>query len=85
MRALRDELLAGGISSTALVEGSSLDESWFDRPEVPASRAQRVTIMRNAWRLAKRSDTALRAGSRQRISASAHQRFRTVWLRHGQQ
>ena len=68
LRALRDELLEEGVSSAALVEGSGMDESWFDSPDIPPSRTQRVTIMRNAWRLARRSDAALRAGCRQTIS-----------------
>jgi len=68
LRALRDELVEEGVSSAALVEGSGIDESWFDRPDIPPSRTQRVTIMRNAWRLASRSDAALRAGCRQKIS-----------------
>lgn len=68
LRALRDELLGQGVSSAALLEGSGMEEAWFDRPDLPPSRTQRVTIMRNAWRLARRSDAALRAGCRQTIS-----------------
>jgi AraC-like DNA-binding protein len=68
LRALRDELLEEGVSTTELIAGSGMTESWFDRPDIPPSRAQRVTIMRNAWRLARRSDAALRAGCRQTIS-----------------
>lgn len=68
LRALRDELLEEGVSSAELVEGSGMDVSWFERPDLPPSRTQRVTIMRNAWRLARRSDAALRAGCRQTIS-----------------
>jgi len=67
LRALRDELLEEGVSSAELVEGSGVDESWFDSPDIPPSRTQRVSIMRNAWRLARRSDAALRAGCRQTI------------------
>jgi AraC-like DNA-binding protein len=68
LRALRDELLEQGVKSAELVEGTGMGESWFDRPDFPPSQAQRVMIMRNAWRVARRGDTAVRAGCRQTIS-----------------
>jgi AraC-like DNA-binding protein len=67
LRALRDELLEQGVTTADLVEGTGMSEAWFDRPDFPPSQAKRVMIIRNAWRLARRSDTALRAGSRQTI------------------
>mgnify|MGYP000921531201 FL=1 len=67
LRALRDELLDQGVSTADLLQDTGMSEAWFDRPDFPPGQAQRVMIIRNAWRLARRSDTALRAGSRQTI------------------
>ena len=65
--ALGDELLDQGVSTADLLQDTGMSEAWFDRPDFPPGQAQRAMNIRNAWRLARRSDTALRAGSRQTI------------------
>jgi AraC-like DNA-binding protein len=67
-RALRDELVAQGVHEHELTEGSGIHRAWFTNPDAPIGYPQRLRLIRNAWRLGRLPDTALRAGQRQRVS-----------------
>lgn len=67
MGALLAELQAQGVPSRAVLEGSGLTEQHFGDQQVRMSHAQKVTLYRNALRLAGTGDVGLRAGQRQRL------------------
>ncbi len=66
--ALRDELAEQGVDEATLLAGTRIARDWFVSPDPPLVQTQRIAVIRNAWRLARRPDTALRAGARQRVS-----------------
>lgn len=66
--ALRDELAEQGVAESALLAGTQITSHWFEQPTEALTHGQRLSLIRNAWRLARRPDTALRAGQHQRIS-----------------
>jgi AraC-like DNA-binding protein len=66
--ALAGELAAEGISVRDLFARSGVDPSQLEDAHARISHRQRLTLYRNAKRLAKRSDVGLLAGARQRIS-----------------
>ena len=66
--ALAAELAAEGISVRDLFARTGVDAAQLEDPQARISYRQRLAIYRNAKRLAKRSDIALLAGARQRIS-----------------
>lgn len=68
LKALIEEMESQGVTSRALLRGTGVCAEQFDDYAALISRDQRLAIYRNAQRLAKRSDVALRAGARQRIS-----------------
>ncbi|CAN7482819.1 AraC family transcriptional regulator [Variovorax sp. LjRoot290] len=68
LKALVAEMESQGVSSRALLSRTGVLSEQFDDHSMLISRDQRLAIYRNAQRLAKRSDVALRAGARQRIS-----------------
>jgi AraC-like DNA-binding protein len=65
--ALRDELADQGVAESELLAGTQIARHWFEQPTEALPHGQRLSLIRNAWRLARRPDTALRAGRRQRI------------------
>lgn len=65
--ALRDELVEQGVLESELLAGTQIAADWFEQPTEALPHGQRLSLIRNAWRLARRPDTALRAGQRQRI------------------
>jgi AraC-like DNA-binding protein len=67
LKALVDEMESQGVSLRALLSRTGVRSEQFDDHSALISRDQRLAIYRNAQRLAKRSDVALRAGARQRI------------------
>ncbi len=67
-RALRDELLAQGVTEQEFTDGAGIPRNWFAKPDAPIGYPQRLRLIRNAWRLGRLPDTALRAGERQRVS-----------------
>ncbi|WP_315743677.1 MULTISPECIES: AraC family transcriptional regulator [unclassified Bradyrhizobium] len=68
LSALAGELAAEGISVHDLFERTGLDASLLEDVHARISHRQRLAIYRNAKRLARRTDIALLAGARQRIS-----------------
>jgi AraC-like DNA-binding protein len=66
--ALAAELAAEGISVRDLFARTGVDAAQLEDARARISHRQRLAIYRNAKRLAKRSDIALLAGARQRIS-----------------
>jgi AraC-like DNA-binding protein len=66
--ALRDELADQGVATSALLDGTQIAADWFEEPTEALSHGKRLSLIRNAWRLSRRPDTALRAGQRQRVS-----------------
>jgi len=68
LSALAAELAAEGISVRDLFARTGVDAAQLEDPQARISYRQRVAIYRNAKKLAKRSDIALLAGARQRIS-----------------
>ncbi len=66
--ALRDELVEQGVPESLLFEGTEIPANWFKVLSPSLSHDQKIAFIRNAQRLAKKPDTALRAGCRQRIS-----------------
>jgi AraC-like DNA-binding protein len=68
LHALVAEMASQGVSIRELVESTGVHPRQFDDPQSLISRRQRLVIYANAERLAKRSDVALRAGARQRVS-----------------
>lgn len=66
--ALRDELTEQGASEFELLRGAGISPDWFDSYSPPLSHEQRVAFIKNAQRVAQKPETALKAGSRQRIS-----------------
>lgn len=66
--ALAAELAAEGISVRDLFARTGVDVAELEDARARISHRQRLAIYRNAKRLAKRSDIALLAGARQRIS-----------------
>jgi AraC-like DNA-binding protein len=68
LSALAGELAAEGISVRDLFARTGVDAIQLEDVYARISHRQRLAIYRNARRLAKRSDVALLAGARQRIS-----------------
>lgn len=68
LRALIEELQCQGVTARAVLSGTGVLSKDFDDDASLITRDQRLAIYRNAQRLAKRSDVALLAGARQRIS-----------------
>jgi AraC-like DNA-binding protein len=66
--ALAAELAAEGVSVRDLFARTGVDVAELEDARARISHRQRLAIYRNAKRLAKRSDIALLAGARQRIS-----------------
>ena len=66
--ALAAELAAQGVSVKDMFAGTGVQPGHLEDSQARISHRQRLTIYRNARALAKHSDTALRAGARQRIS-----------------
>jgi AraC-like DNA-binding protein len=66
--ALAGELAAEGVSVRDLFARSGVDPSQLEDAHARISHRQRLTLYRNAKRLARRSDIGLLAGARQRIS-----------------
>jgi Arabinose-binding domain of AraC transcription regulator, N-term len=66
--ALAAELAAEGVSVRDLFARTGIDAAQLEDARARISHRQRLAIYRNAKRLAKRSDIALLAGARQRIS-----------------
>jgi AraC-like DNA-binding protein len=66
--ALAAELAAEGVSVRDLFARTGVDIAELEDARARISHRQRLAIYRNAKRLAKRSDVALLAGARQRIS-----------------
>ena len=67
-KALIEELQNQGVSARAVLSGTGVLPKHFKDYTTLITREQRLSIYRNARRLAKRSDVALLAGARQRIS-----------------
>ncbi len=67
LAALFDELADQGVPAERLLAGTGIAASWRERPDRAPSQVERLALFRNAARLARRPDTALRAGVRQRI------------------
>lgn len=68
LAALAAELAAEGVSVSDLFVRTGILPTQFEDPQTRISRRQRLSVYRNAVRLAKRSDIGLLAGARQRIS-----------------
>lgn len=68
LKALVEEMESQQVSPSTLLRGTGVSAGHFDDPGTWITRDQRLAIYRNARRLAKRSDVALRAGARQRLS-----------------
>jgi AraC-like DNA-binding protein len=68
LAALAAELAAQGVSVVDLFRRTGVQPSQLEDPKAMISLRQRLMIYRNARTLAKRSDIALLAGARQRIS-----------------
>jgi len=68
LRAVRDELREQGVSPGQLVNGTEVEERWFDAPDFPLNVVQRKHLLRNAQMLARRPDTAIRIGLRQTLA-----------------
>src|SRR5258705_11481725 len=66
--ALAAELAAEGVSVRDLFARTGVDAAQLEDARARISHRQRLAIYRNAKRLARRSDIALLAGARQRIS-----------------
>lgn len=66
--ALLRELDEQGVAGRTLFERAGIDPAWVDRPDGALSYRQRLSLFRSAAGLARRPDTALRAGQRQRIA-----------------
>jgi AraC-like DNA-binding protein len=67
LAALFDELEEQGVAPRDLRAGTGVRASWRHHADAALSHAQRVALFGNAQRLARRPDTALRAGQRQKI------------------
>jgi AraC-like DNA-binding protein len=68
LAALASELGAEGVSVRDLFARTGVYEGQLEDEHAKISRRERLAIYRNALKLAKRSDIALSAGARQRIS-----------------
>lgn len=68
LSALAAELAAQGVSVNELFSGTGVLPAELEEPLARISHRQRITIYRNARSLAKRTDIALLAGARQRVS-----------------
>ncbi|HSV54326.1 MAG TPA: AraC family transcriptional regulator [Burkholderiaceae bacterium] len=68
LSALVAEMAAQGVSVEAVLKGSGLEAGQLADPEVRVSHQQKISIFRNAQRLARQPDVGLRAGARQRLS-----------------
>lgn len=68
LRALLNEFADQGVSNAQLLADSGLRPHQLSDPQFLISRHQRLLIYQNAQRLTTRSDVALTAGARQRIS-----------------
>ncbi|QQN62292.1 AraC family transcriptional regulator [Bradyrhizobium diazoefficiens] len=68
LAALASELAAEGVSAPDLFARTRVCAGQLENERARISRGERLAIYRNAKRLAKRSDIALLAGARQRIS-----------------
>ncbi len=68
LKALIEELQNQGVPARAVLSGTGVLPKHFEDYTALITREQRLSIYRNARRLAKRSDVALLAGARQRIS-----------------
>jgi AraC-like DNA-binding protein len=68
LAALFDELAEQGVPAGALVAGSGIPINWPESPDRALSHYERLSLFDNARRLARRPDTGLRAGARQKIS-----------------
>ncbi|MBS0452812.1 MAG: AraC family transcriptional regulator [Proteobacteria bacterium] len=66
--ALFAEMQAQGVPAEALLRGTGIRTDRLHDPQAVMSRAQKITVFRNAHRLSKRPDVGLRAGARQRLS-----------------
>jgi AraC-like DNA-binding protein len=66
--ALAAELAAEGVSVHELFDRTGIEPSQLEDPQARMSHRQRLIIYRNAQALAKRTDVALLAGARQRLS-----------------
>lgn len=66
--ALAAEFAADGVAGKDLFAHTGIFAGRLDDEHLRISRKERVAIYRNAMRLAKRSDVALSAGARQRIT-----------------
>jgi AraC-like DNA-binding protein len=66
--ALERELADQGVPISALFEDAGIDPRWAEQSGRELTHAQRLALFRSAAHLARRPDTALRAGSRQRIA-----------------
>lgn len=66
--ALAAELAAEGVSVHDLFERTGITASQLEDPHARISHRQRLAVYRNAKALAKRTDVALLAGARQRLS-----------------
>ncbi len=66
--ALAAELASQGVSVEGLLARTGVQPTDLEDPQARISHHQRLSIYRNARALARRSDVALRAGARQRIS-----------------
>ncbi|WP_431120867.1 AraC family transcriptional regulator [Variovorax paradoxus] len=66
--ALLAEMAGQGVSAEVVLGGSGLEARQLVDPEVRMSHRQKITIFRNAQRMAGLPDVGLRAGARQRLS-----------------
>lgn len=67
LAALFDELDEQGVAIPQLLAGTGIRPAWRRQADSALSHAQRVALFASAQRLARRADTALRAGQRQKI------------------
>lgn len=67
LAALFDELEEQGVATPDLLAGTGIQASWRQQADAALSHAQRMALFASAQRLARRPDTALRAGQRQKI------------------
>ena len=68
LAALEKEIVSQGVAAEELFAGSGLSARQLNDPAARMSRRQRLTIYRNAKRLARSPDIAIVAGERQRLS-----------------
>lgn len=68
LKALIEEMQSQGVAARAVLRDTGVLPEHFEDYATLITRDQRLAIYRNAQRLAKKSDVALLAGARQRIS-----------------